>query len=78
MEGTQSDVTDFINFEQFKTIVWERGLPQFIVDFLIYITGWPTEVEQIINTAAPIYHKVANQDLDKYKMTSLNPLDQID
>ena len=38
MEDTQVQINDYIHFDQFKTIQWERGLPLLMVDFLKYLT----------------------------------------
>ncbi len=34
VENTQEQQNDYITFEQFKTIVWKNGMPQFIIDLL--------------------------------------------
>jgi hypothetical protein len=74
MEETQRDVSDVVSFEQFKTIVWDKGMPQFIIDFLIYISGWQSEVYTLIGAAAPLYNKIASAEFE----ASPNPLDLLD
>ena len=71
MEETQRDVSDVVTFELFKHIVWDDGLPAFIIDFLIYISGWQTEIYSLVGAAAPVYNKLSLQELEM----SSNPLD---
>lgn len=71
MEETQRDVSDVVTFDIFKHIVWEDGLPTFIIDFLIYISGWQTEIYSLVGAAAPVYNKLSLQELEM----SSNPLD---
>jgi len=52
MEETQREIQQNITFEQFKTIVWKRGLPSFIIDFLGYISGAPEEIKNIVKNTS--------------------------
>lgn len=39
VEETQQALNDSVSFEQFKTIFWENGFPNIMIDFLGYLTG---------------------------------------
>ena len=51
IEETQNDLTGSIDFEKFKQISWKQMVPNFILDFLGYITGLPAEIRSIMNEA---------------------------
>ena len=47
MEETQDQINDYIDSEQFKSIIWNNGLPNLLIDVLSYLSDCPTEVHKI-------------------------------
>ena len=39
MESTQKDTNEHINMDQFKSIVWQNGMPALIIEIMCYLTG---------------------------------------
>jgi hypothetical protein len=39
LENTQSDLNEHITFNQFLTIPWRYGLPQYIIEFVVQLVG---------------------------------------
>lgn len=63
LENTQEQQNDYITFEQFKTIVWKNGMPQFIIDLLQYITSFHEEITDMFHSAKKLYQKVSIEEL---------------
>ena len=63
VESTQDQLNDYITFEQFKTIVWKNGMPQFIIDLLQYITSFHEDIAEMFDSAKKQYQKVSMEEL---------------
>ena len=57
MEETQHDINEVIDFDQFKTIFWKHGVPQFIIDVLSYITGLEEKFMSALRRRCPCSNK---------------------
>lgn len=44
METTQHDINENISFNQFVTIPWPKGLPGYIIEFIVQLVGNKREV----------------------------------
>ena len=51
MEDTQLEINDVVTLEQFRSIVWKKGIPSFMVDLLKYVTGLDEELTTMFNNS---------------------------
>lgn len=65
MEETQIEINNSINFEQFKTIVWKEGVPNFILDFLGYISGQNSEVVALFKSTQSILQQISMLEYER-------------
>ena len=73
MEETQHDINEVIDFDQFKTIFWKHGVPQFIIDVLSYITGLEEKIYECFEKTLPMFKQI--QQLEMYKYHHKHNLD---
>lgn len=62
IEETQSEIQGAVTFEQFRSINFKWGIPHVMVDFLIYMSGQPKIILQIVGDS------VAVQKRTQFKM----------
>jgi hypothetical protein len=64
MEETQGSVTQFIDFEQFKSIPWTLGLPCFIIELIGYLAGDKTQIQNLASSLKQNLSKAAELDFE--------------
>lgn len=66
MEETQSKINNAITFDQFKTIFWEKGFPNFIIEFLCCLTGQREKVFKFCEEIQDLITQKTRDDLNKF------------
>ena len=56
MEDTQFEINDTVTLEQFRSIVWKKGIPSFLVDLFKYLTGMDDELTTMFSNAKLAYN----------------------
>ena len=59
MEDTQLEINDVVTLEQFRSIVWKKGIPSFLVDLLKYLTGMDENLETMFNNSKMAYNQLS-------------------
>lgn len=59
MEDTQLEINDVVTLEQFRSIVWKKGIPSFMVDLLKYVTGLDEELTTMFNNSKQAYNQLS-------------------
>ena len=62
MEETQDSINNSITFDQFKCIEWSIGIPNFVIDLMILLTGCPQEIKDVYNQLRPFLLKISEED----------------
>ena len=59
MEDTQLEINDVVTLEQFRSIVWKKGIPSFMVDLLKYVTGLDEELTTMFSNSKQAYNQLS-------------------
>lgn len=54
IEETQGEIQGAVNFEQFRSINFKYGIPHVMVDFLVYMSGQPRVIQQIVGDSVAV------------------------
>ena len=64
LEETQDQINDYISQDYFKSIIWQLGLPYFVIDLMIYLTGCDQEIKDVLNQVKPQLQKISQEDYE--------------
>jgi len=64
-EGTQKALNEYITLDQFLTIKWKAGVPQFFIHLLSTLTGQPELVRTFFAKLAPSMSVLIQQNIDR-------------
>jgi hypothetical protein len=53
MESTQKELNEYINFQQFKSIAWQKGMPILIIEIMSFLTGEREETYNFYGQCMP-------------------------
>lgn len=65
LETTQSDLNEHITFNQFLTISWRYGLPQYVIEFVSQLVGNRDAVKQYFQRIFKGVQTLTNQDAER-------------